>query len=296
MDQLERSVLKTLVYADIFDFPLNFEELVRFLITPQKASPSLVQKKLSSLVSKGVGFRDGLYYLRGRRKIVALRSKRRSFNLSKIALAKKMAVFFKLIPWVRAIFLTGSLVRENASAEDDIDWLVITAPRRLWLTRFFSVLLLEVLGRRRRPQAVKNQDKVCLNLFLAQDQLTLPSDRQDIFTAYELLQAQPLWQRGEIKKAFVRANPWVKNYLANAYFQTITPDEEKTSLETKSASFFAWLGNFWEQVFFHAQKAYMRKKKTTEEVNQTRAFFHPQDARLWVMTRYQARLQKLSLD
>lgn len=43
------------------------------------------------------------------------------------------------------------------------------------------------------------------------------------------------------------------------------------------------------------QLEYMASRRTTEVIEPGRIRFHPQDARKWVLSRYQLRLEKLGL-
>ena len=45
-----------------------------------------------------------------------------------------------------------------------------------------------------------------------------------------------------------------------------------------------------------AQLKYMAKRKTTEVVEEGRLCFHPQDARSWVLPKYQKKLKELGVE
>jgi hypothetical protein len=116
---------------------------------------------------------------------------------------------FKLIPWVRLVALTGTRAMDNARADDDIDLMIITAANRLWLTRLLLTCLLFPWLRRGKQIA----RRLCLNLWL--DETALAITPQNLFTAHEICQAVPLYNQDKTYEKFIKANQWVKQYLAN---------------------------------------------------------------------------------
>jgi predicted nucleotidyltransferase len=295
MTKLSSAVIKTLAYADIFEFPLKEKEVGKFLISPFRISQKKVSQTLILLMRKGIiNKKEAFYYLKNQRKIVFLRKKRRKWSHLKFKKTQKIARLLKIIPWIKAVILTGSLSRENADQEDDIDWLVITSPQRLWLSRFLLIFTLQLLGKRRRPFQKKVKDKICANMFLTQKHLKLPKEEQDLFAAHEILQARLLWQKENSYFDFIKANSWTRKYLANAYFRKISKYHPKApKLKTTPLFKLNFLFNFLEKLLFLFQRQYMKTKKTIEIVKSDRALFHPQSIRQSVITEHQAKINRL---
>jgi len=45
----------------------------------------------------------------------------------------------------------------------------------------------------------------------------LPESERDLFSAHEVLQMEPVFDRGNTYKKFLLANKWVKTFLPNAW-------------------------------------------------------------------------------
>ncbi|MFC1789872.1 hypothetical protein ACFLZP_00090 [Patescibacteria group bacterium] len=286
-EKSQELVLKTLVYSDLFDYPLTGEEIKKNLISSRQISKKILKKAINSLVEKKlIGKKDNLYYLQGRKKVVALRKEKKPFSKKKMILLHKVAASFKKIPWVRAVVATGGLSRENARAEDDIDLLIITSNKRLWLTRCLIIALLELKGKRRRPGGKVVKDKFCLNVFLDQGHLVLPKNKRSLFTAYEVLQTKLVWQRENAYQQFICSNQWTKGYLFNAFqakfIKELPSEDEEPFFERR-------IGDSLEKLFYLLQKNYMKSRQTNEKVSRGQAFFHPQDSEKWVLERYRRR-------
>lgn len=203
----KKAILRTLAYADVFDYPLKENEIFRFLISNfQKELPTL-----SSEVSK----KEGFYFLKGRKRIVVTRKKRERWSREKLKIAKRVAGWLKLIPTIQMVAVTGALAMNNSEKEDDIDLLIVTSKNRLWLTRLLTVFLVELVSHRRRPQDKNVKDKICLNMFLDEKHLAVPKKEQDLFSAHEACQLKLLWDRNETYQKFVKENQWVKHFLPN---------------------------------------------------------------------------------
>lgn len=217
---MEKAILRTLAYADVFDYPLNKDEIWRWLIAEKRSQKTGDRKKFtrslkSILDSDKIHFIRGFYCLKDREKIILLRKRKEQYSASKIKLAGKVAGILRLIPWVKLVGVTGALAMRNADKEDDIDLLIITTPNRLWLTRLLAVFLLELTGKRRRPDEEKVKDKICLNMFLDENHLALPQKERDLFSAHEVYQMEPFWQEERTYQRFLKANSWSQKFLPN---------------------------------------------------------------------------------
>lgn len=109
------------------------------------------------------------------------------------------------LPYVRMVAVTGALAMNNTKHGDDIDFLVVTAPGRVWLARA-AVILVVRLSRIRGVH-------LCPNYILADTALT--QERRNLFVAHELAQMRPV--AGQALYWQMRAaNAWANEYLPNA--------------------------------------------------------------------------------
>jgi hypothetical protein len=118
------------------------------------------------------------------------------------------------LPFVRMVAVTGSVAVDNADPGADLDYMIVTAPKRVWLTRAMTMLVV-------RYAALRGVT-LCPNYLLAETALEQPA--QDRYTARELLQMQPL-SGFDVYGRLVEANPWWRTYLPNAVpFPCLQPE------------------------------------------------------------------------
>jgi hypothetical protein len=311
---MKSSILATLSYSDIFDYPLTEEEIWQWLISEdgrhlpagkagrtedgkqktedRKAFAHSLQLVLDSHL---ISVKEGFYCLKGREEIFPIRKQRDFWSKPKIRRAEKVAVILRLIPWIKLIGITGGLARNNVDEEDDIDLFFIAAQNRLWLTRGIVVLILSFLGLYRRPNKFK--DMICPNMFVAESSLKM--EPEDIFTAHEVCLLKPIFVRGDIYQKFLIENRWVEKFLPNV-LKDIKQLSDLAIEKGKKENFLNYLItqllNILEVFARKLQLWYMRKKRTTELVSDNLIKFHPQDARNWVLEEYQKRLKIYGLD
>jgi len=288
MDDLETAILKTLCYRDLFDYPLTGKEIAEFLIE-RSAHPSEVEQTLAQLAAEGkVGQSDGYYFLSKRTELVGRRRQREGISERKWEQARKLARALRFFPWVQAVFITGALAAGNAEKEADLDFLVITRRNRVWLTRLLAYLFFSFLGLK-RPRGVKEApDRVCLNMFLAEDALVVPEEERNLFTAHEVALACPLWARGYLHHRFLGENFWVKNFLPNLELPEVKiPASGPSSFPARMLDFF-WTAADW--VVHRLQIAYMARRRTREVVERQRILFHPVDLSREILAAYRVRV------
>ncbi len=203
----DEAILQTLVYADIFDYPLTPGEVHHFLIGVC-ASPDSVQAALESspwLLAHTV-CTNGYVMLRGRQAIGDLRNERGRASAALWPRARRWARVLGCLPFVRMVAVTGALALDNAPAGDDVDYLIVTAPGRVWLARGLAVLVV----RAARWTGVG----LCPNYVLAET--ALAQARRDLYVAHDLAQMVPLVGQA-VYVAMRLANDWSYSFLPNAH-------------------------------------------------------------------------------
>lgn len=198
--------LATVAYADVFDYPLTKQELSLWLIKVTKiAQAGKLQNK------------DGFYFLKGRSGLIQIRRERSMWQQEKWAIGRRAASVLSHIPTIQLVGVTGGLAMNNAKVGDDIDLFLVVSDGTLWISRLMATICMDILRLRRRPHDVTVTNKVCLNMFMTERGMGVSPDEQDCFSAHEVLQMQPVFDRRSMYKRFLNANTWVRTYLPNAW-------------------------------------------------------------------------------
>jgi hypothetical protein len=205
---LAEAILRALLYADIFHYPLTVEEIHRYLVAYEATLAEVAQALAEDKTLRArVAWQGAYAMLAGQGEHAALRESRAEANQQLWAAARRYAVALAALPFVRMVAVTGSLAVYNSrDAADDIDYLIVTAPGRLWLARFFAVMLTHV-GHLRRVA-------LCPNYLITLDALEQPD--RSLFTAHELAQMVPLYGL-DVYTRLMEANAWARAYLPNAF-------------------------------------------------------------------------------
>ncbi|MEJ2735766.1 MAG: hypothetical protein P8189_19750 [Anaerolineae bacterium] len=201
------AILHTLVYADLFDYPLTVLEIHRFL-TGYAAPLATVEEHLGhhDLLCERLGSTAPFWFLAGREHLVAMRQEREVFSRTLWRQARRYARLMTAIPFVRMVSITGSLAMNNAShAQDDVDLLIVAAKGRVWLARGMVILVVRL--------AQQMGTELCPNYVLSEHRLHL--DEPSLFTAHELAQLVPLHGL-ETYHRLLEDNAWLVEYLPNA--------------------------------------------------------------------------------
>lgn len=221
MSELQKSILKTLVYFDILDYPLNKDEVWNYLFVEMRLIASLrasdIKIGLDELCKqKKIDQKDGFYFLSDRDEIVEIRKQRCEISLKKIKKAQRVIWWLRFIPWTKAVFICSGLGLLNADEEADIDLLIITSRNKIWSARWWSAGILKLLNL--RPKNGRMKDKFCLSHFITEDNLNLEQTKiqeDDMHLIYLLSYYLPLYFEDNLWQRFIEANSWIKKYLPN---------------------------------------------------------------------------------
>jgi hypothetical protein len=203
----DAAILRTLLYADVFNYPLTADEVHRFLIG-LPAPREQVQRALhgSAWLAERTERVNGYFAARGRGEATARREVRERASQALWPVARRYGRWLGHLPFVRMVAVTGALAMSNSEAGDDIDFLVVTAPGRVWLARALCVGVVKI--------AQRLGARLCPNYVLAETALL--QNRQDLFTAHEVAQMTPVVGHG-LYAEMRRANAWADAYLPNAF-------------------------------------------------------------------------------
>lgn len=213
-DTLERAILETLAYSDIFEYPLRSDELHRYL--PLRTEVECLPQTIE-LMRDQVGKKDDYYFLAGREIIVETRKHREVHSQKLFQLALKYGRIIGTLPFIRMVALTGSLAVMNNSNDADFDFMLVTASGRVWIARAFALLFNRVTR--------LFGYTLCPNLIISENALIW--SRHDLYSARELCQMIPV-SGMDVYHKLMRANEWVKDFLPNATVQA-----SKTSKDAK---------------------------------------------------------------
>ncbi len=221
MQPLHHSILKTLAYFDMFAYPLLAEEITVFL--DHTAGADEVSSAICKLVNMGSIFQTGPFY--SLRNNASLATRRKEGNKKALALlktAKKIGALLYRFPFVRGVGISGSLSKNFAGEDADIDFFIITAANRLWIARTFMHLLKKISFLSGR------QHWFCMNYYISEEALVI--EEKNIFTATEVVTLIPVCGN-EIFEKFFTANNWASNfYPAHPFMNSTFLLSERNSL------------------------------------------------------------------
>lgn len=287
---MEKAILKTLIYADIFDYPLTTYEIHKWLIG-KKTTLRQIEKALQRLSQASrIRYQKGYYFLPRGQQLIAKRQRRHRQSVSYFRKAKLLTAILKVIPWIKLVGISGGLAMDNAQKKDDIDLIIVTSKNRLWTARLLALGLLSLTGQRRKvgQSGKKIAGKLCLNILLEEDRLD--QKKRDIYLAHEVLQMRVLWQRDGIYAEYLSDNAWVFKFLPN--WTTNLSSQPRVIAQTNHW-IPAFAGMTMEQMAKWFQIKIMKKPIGQERIQDGALYFHPNDIRLQVLADYRSRIKNI---
>jgi len=204
---LEESVLATLAYADLFDFPLSAPEIHRYLHGVQTTRAPLMEwLEFGHRANRLIRHQAGYYFIKGKEDILSVRQRRKLIASACLPRAFHYGNLLGSLPFVRMVALTGSLAVGNSDHGADFDYFIITSHGRLWLSRALVILFV-------RWVFWRNKDTICPNFIISEVAMEMP--HRNIYTAHEITQMVPI-NGMEVYQRFRESNSWTYSYLPNA--------------------------------------------------------------------------------
>lgn len=197
-----QSVFHTLAYADVFDYPLTAPEVYRYLISTK----GTFEEVTCALSDESLFSQSSQYFtLRGRESIVQTRKRRAQIASRLWRKAVRYGRLVASLPFVKMVAITGSLAVNNTDEGKDVDYMIVTAPNRLWTCRALSLLV----ARFAKLEGIS----LCPNYLVTTNALELKE--HSLYVAHELAQMIPI-SGMEIYTEIRDRNDWIDDYLPNA--------------------------------------------------------------------------------
>lgn len=240
LSPVQSAVIKTLIYSDIFKYPLTLSEIFNHC-TEKLSFKSELQNILDELLTHNlIAYEEGFYFIGRDESIIERRKKGNLLAEKMMKKARKMSGFISSFPFVRAIGLSGSLSKGYMDEQGDIDYFIITQPGRLWISRTLLVLYRMIFR-------LNSRKYLCTNYFIDSNHLEIPD--KNVYAATEILFMIPTYN-GKMFNRFLKANDWTLSYKPNvaiSEFEKIPSGNNalKTVIEKLMFNRFGnWLDNF----------------------------------------------------
>lgn len=297
MDSLQESILRAVAYFDIFHHPVTAEEIMYFMNKP--CSQQNLHCTLNALLHDEKIFKSKEFYsLRNDHLLAMRRMNANAAAATQMKTARSIASFLTWFPFIKAVAISGSLSKNVAHADSDIDFFIITKENRLWLSKLFFGSFIKF------ATLIGYKKWFCLNYII--DETSLEVLEKNIFTATEIITLLPIY--GEhLFDRFFEANNWIYDFFPNHPIKINSAKERHDILPKR---FIEWLlnnkhGDMADNTIMHyfdkRWKKLVAKNKFTETGFQlgtmmTNKHFcrpYPEHFQRKILQRYEEKIQML---
>lgn len=214
---IKKTIISTLIRYHVEEVPgLSLFEIYKHL-KPSNSAVSMadVRATLDALLSQNsIISKNGFYNIDIKKSYNDFFTERIStskISAQKIQKAIKISRLLKIIPFIKSIAISGSVSMSGSKPDSDIDVFIISKKNRIWLTRFLTVFLTQIIGQKRTKNSIKN--KICLNLYVADEDTVFPI--QNIASSHMIAKILPIYNKFAFQ-AFLDANKnWLEKYISN---------------------------------------------------------------------------------
>jgi hypothetical protein len=301
---LEKRLTALVAYFDIFGLGMDKEFIQRNIFGDNQFQWSEIEKIVQD--SEELALIDGKVYLRARKEALGNHTgqDRANYLLKK---ALKWGKIFRIIPFVEYAAVCNYLPLGIAEEDSDIDLFIVARPGRIFLTRFFTTLVMHLSGQRR--YAKKINGRFCLSFYANADNLNfqpLLLAPYDIYFIFWILALFPVYDREHLHQRIRENNSdWMEEYFTDyqARFRDKSPALKGKSIAARCLEWIlaGKIGNlleaFLEKYFVkrHQRKLKYLTEEASVEVSSKWLKFHNHDRRKYFRDQFELRLKRIGV-
>ena len=261
---LQNSILKTIAFFDIFDFPLTAEEVQEYLYNYKKPVHIKEIKGTLEQMERIERIHD-FYVLKGRGKLVDVRKARKFIAEKFWGRVRQYGQYIVRVPFVEMTAICNNLAYDNPTELSDIDLFIVIKEGRMWIARLIISLILHFYGVRRHGDKIAG--RFCLSFFVTPKKLNIEPlllNQEDPYMAYWTKLIMPVFGEKTYNK-FIEEN---RGWLEKSYGLKFSDKTRKQfGFHQKSFSQRFWefalkgfVGNFIELLLKNTFKKHTLKK------------------------------------
>lgn len=261
LTSLEISIVKTVAYFDIFDYPLTVFEIWQYL---EKPIDFLSVQKLLEAGNIPLETKHGFFFLPGREPVITSRQERYKATDKKIKKLRRRLPLIQWLPGIRLICLANSIGSHNLRSTSDNDLFIITKKSELWWVKFWATVILKLTGL--RPTIKKSSNQLCLSFLIDESALELSQCRltpHDRYFTYWLIGLVPLYGDMNMYSNLLRTNIWLSQAIPNWKIEKSKPPYRFTGLSPFSR-FSPALPKIVERIICSAQQKIVSRALTKQ--------------------------------
>jgi hypothetical protein len=206
IEEVQESILKILSYFKVFQYPLTGDEIWKYLSI--KCDKEAVSACLPYLEEYKLVYRiEEYYYLENDTRVIDRRKKGNALGKKKLVKAKRIARFLGNFPFVECVCISGSLSKDFALPDGDLDYFIITSPKRLWIARS----IMHVFKKLTFP--FNAQHSFCMNYYISMGNMNV--NPKNFYTAIELATLKTIYVQKGMGELYEHNYDWIKLYLPN---------------------------------------------------------------------------------
>lgn len=267
MEPLEKSVFATVAYYSAgLGVPVTASQIHQRLIPSAPLAkpvmcPSLgdVVAALDRLRARGLlGCHSGFYTISTEPSAVDAYVEREKITAQKWREMLRFARWLQVVPFVSALFASGSLALNAAREGSDWDVFVIARAGRLYTARLFLLATAAIMGRLRTKNHAVSADRFCFNHFITTDGLKLRS--RGLYVAHTIALLVPIADPRGYAGRLRDANRWMGDFIVghgeSEYIRrSVKPSLMRTAIRrfgegalgSPLGTMLEWIARQWQQ-------------------------------------------------
>jgi hypothetical protein len=274
--EYQNYILNTLQYKKVFTQPMTFHQIIHFG-HGKFDDLNLLQEAFKELLkNKKIKFKNGVYYLNQTK--IKNHDKRFTKSQELIEEIDFVKKYLSKIPFIKFVGVSGSLASYNfEESTDDIDLFIVCEEGRVWISRFFTVLIFKLLNV--YVNDTNSNYKICPNFYISTKSMNWKQEKRNIYVAHEIAMLQPLINKENYYFKFLSANKWVKEFLPNFEFDDTYEDLEERGNTT--------VLDLIDSIFMDLQKKFMKNFSGFEILEKEKIHFLKVDHSIKILDSFQ---------